>query len=261
MIWFLCKQCGKTHGRPESSAGTMVFCDCGQGLTVPWESTTTEPPPDFFLPTPPPTNVGMGVPQEEPEAVPLTGPKLEPMKFDTVPVQAPDSPPVPPRDRERPHARERPGRRRPDPRFCLNHSTVAPQTTCADCREALCGECLLTFQGESLCGPCKNFRVRGLDVPPRVSGFALTSLFMALLLGPLAFCLLPVGRSFGSPYLALGALLPQLAALVLGILALRDTEANPRIGGWSLALTGTLTAAVGCFLTILVSVFSGRLGV
>src|SRR5262249_16114600 len=43
MIWFSCKQCGKVHGRAENSAGTLVFCDCGQGNTVPWESTAAEP--------------------------------------------------------------------------------------------------------------------------------------------------------------------------------------------------------------------------
>ena len=43
MIWFACKQCGKVHSRPESAAGAMVFCDCGQGCIVPWESTAPEP--------------------------------------------------------------------------------------------------------------------------------------------------------------------------------------------------------------------------
>ena len=43
MIWFTCKKCGKTHGRTETSAGTMVFCECGNGNTVPWESTAAPP--------------------------------------------------------------------------------------------------------------------------------------------------------------------------------------------------------------------------
>ena len=43
MIWFSCKQCGKTHGRPETAAGATIFCDCGTGLVVPWESTAAEP--------------------------------------------------------------------------------------------------------------------------------------------------------------------------------------------------------------------------
>ena len=36
MIWFACKKCGKTQGRPESLAGTLVFCDCSFGIRVPW---------------------------------------------------------------------------------------------------------------------------------------------------------------------------------------------------------------------------------
>ena len=65
MIWFSCPKCGKTHGRPENSAGTMVFCECGQGNRVPWESTVAEPPPQVpalsSLPMPAP-----GLPQRAP---------------------------------------------------------------------------------------------------------------------------------------------------------------------------------------------------
>ena len=43
MIWFTCKKCGKTHNRPDTAAGTMIFCACGNGNTVPWESTASEP--------------------------------------------------------------------------------------------------------------------------------------------------------------------------------------------------------------------------
>ena len=44
MIWFACKQCGKRHSRAESSIGTLIFCECGQANTVPWESTVEAPP-------------------------------------------------------------------------------------------------------------------------------------------------------------------------------------------------------------------------
>src|SRR5262245_61714735 len=79
MIWFACKKCGKTHNRPDSSAGTMVFCDCGNGITVPWESTTAEPP------------------SAAPVHVPKV-PDLAPIQFDPVVVPAPpgsSSPPPP----------------------------------------------------------------------------------------------------------------------------------------------------------------------
>src|ERR687892_749265 len=39
MIAFACKKCGQRHSRPDSQAGSMVFCDCGQGNRVPWTST------------------------------------------------------------------------------------------------------------------------------------------------------------------------------------------------------------------------------
>src|SRR5437588_8008736 len=75
MIWFTCKKCGKTHGRAENSAGSMIFCDCGHGSLVPWESTAPEP-----------------------AAAPVAGvpkvPDLAPLQFD--PVQMPLPPGVPP---------------------------------------------------------------------------------------------------------------------------------------------------------------------
>ena len=46
MIWFACKQCGKSHGRDEHLSGTLVFCECGHGNRVPWSSTVPEPEPE-----------------------------------------------------------------------------------------------------------------------------------------------------------------------------------------------------------------------
>ena len=54
MIWFACKQCGKSHGRGEHLAGTLVFCECGHGNRVPWSSTIAEPEPEEAMPAPPP---------------------------------------------------------------------------------------------------------------------------------------------------------------------------------------------------------------
>ena len=39
MIFFACKQCGKRFERPNQAAGTLLFCPCGAGTHVPWEST------------------------------------------------------------------------------------------------------------------------------------------------------------------------------------------------------------------------------
>jgi Na+/H+-dicarboxylate symporter len=69
-----------------------------------------------------------------------------------------------------------------------------------------------------------------------------------------------IRRSTGAFYLSLATLLPQVAALVLGILGLREAEMSPKIGGWSLALTGVLTASTACILTVLVTAYAPRLG-
>lgn len=225
MIWFTCKQCGKAHGRPESSAGSMIFCDCGQGNLVPWESTIAEPatPPASATPaTPIPVRVDEELPQV-----------------------------LPPR-------RRRSGRRRPDPAFCLNHETVASQHKCPDCGEAFCGDCVLALQGTTLCGPCKNYRVRKLLRPSRLSGLALTSVLLAFVSGPLAFCIYPFADLSGMSLLGLLALLPQLVAFVLGALALRSTESDTQRSGRSLAITGMVTAAVVGVLTTVMTVMMHR---
>ncbi len=220
MIWFTCKQCGKTHGRSEGSAGTMIFCECGYGNLVPWESTA---------PTPQTT-------EEDSSSVPTLGP----VKFDR---------------KERPadrRGRRRPSRPlRPNPDFCLNHETVRSQMTCADCKEAFCSACVVELEGETLCGPCKNYRVRSWQQPPRVSGYALSSVILALagVLGALL-----AGPS--GPALWLFALLPQAAAMILGGLGLRAVERNAELGGRALALTGVLMAGLAIFLTVLFTFYS-----
>jgi hypothetical protein len=216
MIWFTCGQCGKAHGRPEGSVGSMIFCECGQGNVVPWESTTVAPEaaPPVAMPAPVPA------------------------------PQRSDLPEILPR------VRRRAGPRRPNPAYCLNHDSIASQHKCADCGEAFCDDCVLTVQGALLCGPCKNFRVRRLLRPPRLSGFALASVLIALVSGP--FCLLLALT--GIAWLTLLALLPQLVALVLGALALRTTETDTQRSGRSLAITGMVSAAVAGVLMLLMIV-------
>src|SRR5262245_18483999 len=121
VIWFSCK-CGKTHGRPETAIGATIFCECGQGVLVPWESTASEPAP---------------VPD-----------MLEPLKLETaeaaalpaVPLRA-EPVPKPPRGRRRPRLGPR------DPQFCFNHEETARQATCGDCGESFCSGCLVSFAG------------------------------------------------------------------------------------------------------------------
>lgn len=243
MIWFACRQCGKTHGRSESSIGSMIFCDCGQGLSVPWESTVKAP-------------------ENVPVAEAPVLPKLEPLTFEpvivsaassTYPLQSP-----PPAGTAR-SVRRTPGRSR-DPNHCFNHENVPKSKTCADCELGFCADCLVTFQGQSLCGPCKNYRVRVMQRTPRAPALAKASLIVGLLSGSMIFCLAPLGRSWGNHFITMLALLPQIFALVAGILALRRLDAEARSGGKSYAITGIVTAAVTVLLTILVTLYGPRLG-
>jgi hypothetical protein len=43
VIWFACGKCGKRHKQPTAAAGSLIFCECGQAIRVPWESTVAVP--------------------------------------------------------------------------------------------------------------------------------------------------------------------------------------------------------------------------
>lgn len=254
MIWFACKQCGKAHGRSESSAGTTVFCECGQGNVVPWESTAKEP-------------------EKAPELPPAApGPRLKPMVFEPAapppPIPRPgrtgERPPperFPPEDRSAPEAQPRRDRRGPrDPNACLNHDSRVKQNTCADCGEGFCSLCLVTFQGKMMCGPCKNFRVKLLQKPLRITPLAWLSVALALSLGPLAYCVLPIGHSSLSILWTVLALAPQVTALGLGWLAWQQVEEENGLGGRSLALTGMVSAGLTAFLLVVLNFYGSRGG-
>jgi hypothetical protein len=213
MIWFACKQCGKRLKQSESAAGSLVFCDCGQANRVPWESTIAAP--------------------EEPP------PEREAPADDT-------------QERERPRRRRRRETPPPrDPAYCFNHEDAASEQTCADCGEHFCAACVVDVRGKTLCGPCKNYRIARMQRSPRVSGMAIASLIMALVGGPLGFCIAIMGiwPSQQSPAWAivLGAaeMIVPAVALVLGLLSLREIENNPGIGGRALAIIGSATAVIG----------------
>jgi hypothetical protein len=228
MIWFACKQCGKRHGRAEGLAGTLVFCECGQGNRVPWSSTAPEPDPAEAppapAPAPPPRPRSWSPPRDDDDR---RGPDL----------------PAPRRRREA---------RRPNPAYCLNHDDDASEQTCADCRCSFCSACVVSLQGRTLCGPCKNFRVRGINRPAQVSAMAIVSFVVALVSGPVSFIvgLMAVGANAENNS-ALGVLLCLLAlalpgvALALAWLALRDIETRAQVGGRALAATGATTALAG----------------
>jgi len=261
MIWFNCKKCAKTQSRPDSSAGTMIFCDCGHGNTVPWESTAT--PPAAAIPV-------VSVPQ---------GPTLEPIQFDpgAVPTMgghtAPPAAPIPtankpssyplnppPLEDERTYRRGRTEKRDPD--YCFNHQRRPRVDSCAECEENFCADCLVKFQGMNLCGPCKNFRARKEELPAGSSSMATASLIISLLTGPLLMCLL-IYKPGDSTWRLLSflCLLPQLVAAGLGAFALYEAEKDRKGGGQWVAISGIAMATLTCVLLLLLQTFANQLTV
>jgi hypothetical protein len=360
MIWFKCKQCGRTHGRGENLSGTTVFCECGTGNVVPWTSTTEAPPVEEApLPAVPATN-----PRPAPTVEPVDDrderrlpPRQEPpsrIPPRRVPLGSGGDVPrseIPPprpserdydqdrdrdrdrgrdrdrdydrdrdrdrdrgrdrdydRDRDRDRGRDRdydrnrdydrprdrppwrpaprprradededdapppdrgdlpvPSRRflegrRINPAFCLNHDETASTIACEACRQRFCAACVVTLEGKTLCGPCKNFRLRGLGRAAPVTAWAIIALIAALVSGPVAFGLnsyaflshvASTGSAGQTVVLALVALLPPGGSLFLCFYALRDIDRRPSAGGRALALTGA--AAAGLAMLCIVS--------
>jgi hypothetical protein len=169
----------------------------------------------------------------------------------------------PPEDQPRRRPRAEPVLR--DPAFCFNHPELASEPTCEDCGEHFCPACVVMLRGKTLCGPCKNYRLNLLQRPPRVSGLAIASLVLAVIGGPLAFCLLTMGRigdggsTVLSYILGIGGLLLPALALALGFLTLRDIEGNPRVSGRTVAITGAVTAVIGIVWSVaMMLVLAGR---
>jgi hypothetical protein len=228
MIWFSCKQCGKIHGRPENVAGATIFCECSAGLLVPWESTCPEPP---------------ALPME------AAGPPLLPVEPVTL-----DETPVAPATGS-PRARKRPRLGRRDPRYCFNHEDTLRHTACGDCSEGFCESCVVAFEGVTLCGPCKNYRIKNLQRLLPAPGLAVLSALIAFVAAPLSVALLLI-RHTGSPWWSLVAVLPQALAASLAVLALREAAREPKTGGLPLTLSALfcagVTTAVICLLTVYV---------
>jgi hypothetical protein len=239
MIWFSCGKCDKTISRPETSAGALVFCDCGQGNTVPWESTVPAPA------------------QPLPERTPAVFPPLSPLPVseENIPVVRP-APSAPRRGepQDRPAAAPLPS----GGDVCLNHPDRAGQEKCAACGESFCGDCLIKFKGQSLCGPCKNFRLRETTRPSSVSGKAVLGVVLAMCFAPLIMCGMPFEGTRVSLVIGAVALLGQLLAILLGAVALVETEKDPRLSGRSLAITTLLTGGLATLVTVCFMVFTLR---
>ncbi len=262
MIWFACKKCNKKHGRADNLAGTMVFCDqCGHGNTVPWQSTTSapetppEPPPRPVPPPPPPgprrpvddRDRGRDWDRPPPRRSPYDDDEWNNRR------RPPPPGPMPPDDasagdllrrrRDKVFRRHRPG-------FCFNHDDVATDKTCAECKEYFCPNCLVELQGKTLCGPCKNFVVRGLHRPGKVPPMAIVAVIVGLVSSPVTFCLTMMGSGqqvggIGTVILSIIGLVLPVGGLVASGVALRQIESRPNMGGRGLAMTGATSSLVG----------------
>jgi hypothetical protein len=222
MIAFACKQCGKRYERPEETSGTLVFCACGAGTRVPYESSL---PPMAQPLDPLPPRVERPAP-----------------RWDTGPAE-----PQPLRYWGQQSTRDR--------SQCLNHGSVPAAHSCADCGEGFCASCAVAFQGSPRCGPCKNFRVRAVQRPPHVSVMAIFAPLIAIGAGGfwLFLLLFIAGLKLGPGAVAgwgIIGLFPQLLAFTLAALAEMKIESSPRISGRSWAMTG-MVAAVVCASWIL----------
>lgn len=141
---------------------------------------------------------------------------------------------------------------------CWNHPDDPAEAACAACGQPFCQSCLVRLQGRTLCGPCKNLRLRRLERPTRGSPLALLSLIIALAAGPFGFCVLVGAATAQAPAFGVIGLLPDAAALLLGWVALRKVESDPALSGRGLAITGLVTATAGACLTVLFMVLVGR---
>jgi hypothetical protein len=298
MIWFKCKQCGKTHGRGENLSGTTVFCECGWGNVVPWTSSTEAPAveeqalPAVPIPRPrtpaddpeerrtpprqePPSRIPpRRVPLDRDRDIPRSEiPPRRPFDRDYDREREPPRPPPPPRRRDEedeppprgdlplPSRRFLEGRRI-NPAFCLNHDETPSTIACDACRQRFCAACVVTLEGKTLCGPCKNFRLRGLGRAAPVTAWSVLALVAALVSGPVAFCLNifaflshvgSTGTAGLTVVLALLALILPGGSLALAFYALRDIDRRPSAGGRALALTAATAAGLGILWTVTIA--------
>jgi len=238
MIWFACRQCGKTQGRPDEEGGTLIFCPCGASNRVPWESSVQAPSQP----------VGWVESSEPTEAQGANAPRSE---SDPSPIPfADDSPPA--RTSRRTTIRER------NPACCLNHQDVAKQQACVDCQECFCDDCVVVFQGKVLCGPCKNFRIRQMHRPAELSLLALFSPILAVAGGFVALFISAIAVQGGAPGLGFISVAPQIAAFGLGLAGMRKIENDPFLKGRPLAMTGMVAAVVAAILCCFMTVFMQR---
>ena len=237
MIWFDCQKCNKTLSRSESSAGALVFCDCGNSLRVPWESTAPPAAETYALAT------------EEP---------LAPVRFEMVPGQSAQSTPAAFDEVSSPRLRRRTDEIDPD--YCFNHPSEPKSVNCTDCGLGFCRRCATKLRGQTVCAPCKNYRARLQQRRPETARWAVVSFATALIAAPVLLGLTPVLVLQRTSWLTIAASIPLLFALAVGIWAMVQIQRGPRRVGSNLALGGISLASAVVTLLLMIAVFSQKFG-
>jgi hypothetical protein len=259
MIWFACKSCGAKASRPDSEAGALVFCSCGQANRVPFTSTV---PPEVDFPE------VVHVPEPPPRVEPPRGAREVPIpQAAAVPVPIDEARPAPrllPPSEPPLSFRKAPRRyRKPDPAVCWHHEDLPSGGSCSACKLPFCIDCLCDLNGAQLCGPCKNFRVEEGGSPLSPTPMASAALAAALVAAPVSALLslagagafLSEGSAAGAVVLCLVGLAMLGGSLWLCVGALRGLEAESRVGGRGLVASGLSISLAGlawclCVLTV-----------
>jgi len=209
VIWFACKQCGKRLRQPDSAGGSFVFCDCGVGNRVPWESTVS-----VEIPVDAPAGETAG--EQEWRS---SRRERKPVEID--PAYCFNHTDVP-SEQACQDCRER---------FCSPCLIVVRGKT-------LCGPCK-NYRLARIQGPPRTSGMAIVSLVLAIIGsplsFCLTTVGRMNDLGTSGTAL---------AWSVAGMLLPTIA-LLLAFLALGQIERNPRVSGRALALTGATTAAIG----------------
>ena len=130
--------------------------------------------------------------------------------------------------------------------------------SCVDCEQGFCEDCVITWQGQVLCGPCKNFRIRQSERPADLSLMALFSPILALAGGIVGFFVAAVAVQAGAPAIGYLSVTPELAALALGLTAIRRIENDRFVKGRPLAMIGIVAGIAGTILLCLMTTIVHR---
>jgi len=219
MIRGLCPFCAASFERGIPTA--FITCDaCGRTFAAAGP-----------VPAPPPLELEPAEAHEEPpmatEAAPAEGPWGRPLNAPMVPRFVPRFAPRP----DRPAPAGFPAASAPP---CPRHPGNPAAASCGRCGDFLCSVCVTAVDGLLICVPCfVRKRDRGELVSSR-TGFQMPTMSIAL-----GICAM-----LGSWTICFGVVLGP-AAIVTGIMALREIRRRPALPGETAALGGIVTGAIG----------------